>query len=99
MVHDLLVAAYAIAVGFTASGIAANLYLLAFGKAEGALKRTSHLLVMVVAGPNVILGKAAIAKRQRNCSTVLFWLLTLLTGYWSFVLGLFLLDLAVTMKW
>lgn len=95
MVHELLVVAFAMAVGFTASGIAANVYLLVFGKPEGALARTSHLLMMVVAGPNVILGKAASAKRERKWSTPVFWFVAAGTAYWSFVLGLFLLDLAI----
>ena len=97
MLKDLMIVLFAMAAGYTISGIASNLYQLVAGKPERALAHTSHLLVMVLAGPNVIFDKVASARKARNCSTALFWLVVAISSYWSFVLGLFALNVAVVL--
>jgi hypothetical protein len=53
---------------------------------------------MVVAGPNVLLHGAKKSLRAQSLSQPLFWLASAVAGYWSFVLGLFLLNLVVALK-
>lgn len=93
MVRDLIVVMFAMATGFTLSGIVANLYRLLWQNTKDP-----HPLVLVVAGPNVLLQGAAESFRTQNLSRPLFWLASAIAGYWSFVLGLFLLDLVVAFK-
>ena len=95
MVKDLIVVMFAMAAGFTLSGIVTSLYRLVMGQ-RGS--EEPHLLVMVVAGPNVLLQGATKSLRARNLSQPLFWLASAVAGYWSFVLGLFLLNLVVAFK-
>jgi len=95
MVKDLIVAFFAVAAGFTVSGIVANSYKLVTREHELS-KLMWNVPLMAVAGPNVIFGQAATSLRARNCSSLAFCLATAITGYWSFVLGLFLLDVLVT---
>jgi hypothetical protein len=95
MVKDLAVVMFAMAAGFTLSGIVANLYGLLMGQAAG---EDPHLLVMVVAGPNVLLQGATKSMRAQSLSQPLFWLASAVAGYWSFVLGLFILNLVVALK-
>lgn len=95
MVKDLAIVMFAMAAGFTLSGIVANLYRLL---TRQNANEEPHLLVMVVAGPNVLLQGATKSLRARNLSQPLFWLASAVAGYWSFVLGLFLLNLVVALK-
>ena len=95
MVRDLAVVMFAMAAGFTLSGIVANAYRLLTGRGSND---EPHLLVMVVAGPNVLLQGATKSLRARNLSRPLFWLVSAVAGYWSFVIGLFLLNLVVVFK-
>ena len=95
MLKDLVVVMFAMAAGFTLSGIAANLYRLVTGQNGN---QEPHLLVMVVAGPNVLLQGAAKSMRAQSLSRPLFWLTSAVAGYWSFVLGLFILNLVVALK-
>jgi hypothetical protein len=98
MVKDLMIALFAMTAGFTASGIVANSYRLAFAKTpEGTVGQTAHLMVMVVAGPNVLFENAANSMRAKSCSAVAFWLASAVAGYWSFVLGLFLLNIVIVL--
>lgn len=94
MLHDLYVAAFSIATGFTASGIIANVYVLLFPKAEGTLARTAHIGVMVFAGPSVLFGTTLKAMREHKSSPGAFWLAAAVSAYWSLVLGLIVLQIA-----
>lgn len=98
MAKDLLVVVFAMAAGFTLSGIAANLYRLCVSSRDKESRYNPHLLVMVLAGPSVMIERAAASLKAQTCSKSAFWLASALAGYWSFVLGLFLLNIAVTMK-
>ena len=95
MVKDFVVVMFAMAAGFTLSGIVESLYRLV---ARQPANEEPHLLVMVVAGPNVLLQGAAKSMRRQNLSQPMFWLAAAVAGYWSFVLGLFLLNLVVALK-
>ncbi len=95
MAKDLAVVMFAMAAGFTLSGIVANLYRLL---TRQDASEEPHLLLMVVAGPNVLLHGAAKSLRAQSVSRPLFWLASAVAGYWSFVLGLFLLNVVVALK-
>ena len=95
--HYVLVILFAIATGFTASGIVANLYRLLSRKPESRAAKTLYAVIMVVAGPNVLLGNASNTLRKKGCSQIAFWLAALVCGYWSFAIGLFVLSLSVAL--
>jgi hypothetical protein len=96
MYRDILVVMFATAAGFTASGIIANLYRLLATKPKSMQAQAAYVAVMVVAGPNVLLGNATNSFRTKGCSKFAFWLAAAIAAYWSFVLGLFLLDVVVS---
>jgi hypothetical protein len=98
MVRDLLVVLFAMAAGFTASGLVANTYRLLAKKPENPFEKTAYIAVMVVAGPNVLFENAATSVRAKSCSRVAFFLAAAVTAYWSFAIGLFILDLAISWK-
>ena len=98
MLHDLYVAIFAATAGFTASGILANLYRMAVKKrAETTVSRIAYLVVMVVAGPTVLFNNAAKSWREKSCSGVAFGLAAALAGYWSFAIGLLVLQVALAL--
>ena len=94
--HGLLIVLFAIAFGFTASGIVANIYRLLAKKPESLKARIVYAGVMVLAGPNVLFENAANSLKAKKCSRIAFWLAAALAGYWSFALGLFLLNIYIS---
>jgi hypothetical protein len=94
MIRDLATVFFSLAAGFTVSGIAAELYRLIMGKKN---EPKSHMAVMIVAGPNMLLQSAAGSLRARSCSAASFWLAAAVSAYWSFVLGLFVLNVALAL--
>jgi hypothetical protein len=97
MLHDLMVVLFVTTAGFTASGIIANAYRLVAKKAEKPLARLIYLAVMVFAGPNVLFENAARSWRGKGCSTTAFWLAAAISGYWSFALGLFVVQIGLAL--
>ena len=93
--HGVLIVLFAIAIGFTASGITANSYRLVAGKPESTGAKIAYAAVMIFAGPNVLFENAARSFRKKACSAIAFWLAAAVAGYWSFALGLFLLNLSI----
>ncbi len=98
MARDLLVVLFAMTSGFTASGLVANAYRLLAKKAESSFEKTAYIAVMVVAGPNVLFENAATSVRSKACSRIAFFLAAAVTAYWSFAIGLFILDVAISWK-
>jgi uncharacterized protein DUF6949 len=96
VLHNAMVALFAMTAGFTVSGIVANLYRLLVKQKEVGLARIGYLAVMVVAGPTVLFDNAARSWRKKSCSAVAFWLAAGVCGYWSLALGLFVLQAALT---
>lgn len=98
MIHDTVVLLFAITAGFTASGIVANVYrLFARGRETGGV-RTAYYVSMIVAGPSVLFENAAKALREKACSKLAFWLAAAVSGYWSLALGLFLIEIGLSLK-
>lgn len=98
MIHDTIVLLFAITAGFTASGIVANLYRLFAGDRETVITRAAYYVSMVIAGPSVLFENAAKALREKNCSRLAFWLAAVVCGYWSLALGLFLIEIALSLQ-
>ncbi len=84
---------FAVTAGFAASGIVANTYRLLVPKPSTGGERTIYYAVMVIAGPTVLFDNAARSWRKKDCSAVAFWLAAALSAYWSFIIGLFALNL------
>lgn len=96
--HDVLVAVFAMAAGFTASGITACLYRLLVKDSVSSLGRAVYVAVMIFAGPTVLFENAARAWRKKSCSGVAFWLAAALSGYWSLALGLLVIQLGLALR-
>ncbi len=86
---------FAMTAGLTLSGIIANIYRLIAGKPENGGQRIVYYAIMVFAGPSVLIDNAARSWRSKKCSAMAFWLATALTAYWSFIIGLFALNVAL----
>jgi hypothetical protein len=98
MFHDLYIALFAATAGFTLSGILANLYRMAVKKrAETTASRIAYLVVMVVAGPTVLFNNAAKSWREKSCSGVAFGLAAALAWYWSFAIGLLVVQVGLAL--
>lgn len=95
---DILLVVFATLAGFAASGILANLYRLIAQKPESAAGRVGYVAVMVVAGPNVLIGNAATSFKAKDCSSFAFWLAAAISGYWSFALGMFIIQIGLALK-
>ena len=95
MFKDILLVGFATLAGFTASGIIANLYRLLADKPETTGGRIGYIAVMVVAGPNVLFENAASSFRAKSCSSFAFWLATAISAYWSFALGLLMIQIGM----
>lgn len=91
--HGLLIILFAAAFGFTASGITANLYRLIASKPVSIQARILYAGVMILAGPSVLFENAAKSFRAKKCSGIAFGLAAGVAGYWSFALGLFVLNI------
>jgi len=96
MLHAILVILFAIVIGFTASGITANLYRLIANKPQTTQGKIIYAGIMVLAGPSVLFENAANSFRAKKCSGLAFWLAAAVAGYWSFALGLFVLNIYIS---
>lgn len=97
MLHSTVVLLFAITAGFTVSGMAANLYGLVCGNKKEKYGRTVYLGSMVLAGPSVLLERAAKARQEKSCSVTAFFLAAAISGYWSLAIGLFVLEVALAL--
>jgi hypothetical protein len=97
-VHDVLVALFAMAAGFTTSGIIGTLYRLLVKDAASSLSRAVYVAVMIFAGPTVLFENAAKAWHKKSCSGVAFWLAAALLGYWSLALGLLVIQVGMALR-
>jgi hypothetical protein len=91
VLHGLWVMLFSIASGFTASGIAANLYRVSGAQAETPGGRVLRSAVLVFAGPSVLFETAMNGFLKKTWRPVAFWLASALILYWSLALGLVVL--------
>lgn len=93
--RDLLILLFVIACGLTASGLVANVYRILARKPGSSPETVLYYVVMVVAGPSVLFENATRSFRAKNCSAVAYGFAVALASYWSFGLGLLILELAL----
>jgi hypothetical protein len=93
--HSLLLVFFAIAAGFTASGITANLYRTLGFRAQTPAGRVFRSVVLVIAGPSVIFESAVRGFKARTWKPLAFWCTLAGLMYWSLALGLFVLDVGM----
>ena len=97
MLHSLAITLFVMTCGFTASGITANVYRLIAKKPETLRGKTIYFTIMVVAGPSVLFDNAAKKLQAKACSSWAFLLAAGIAGYWSFIIGLFVLDFGLSL--
>ena len=93
--HPLLIAFFAVAAGFTASGIAAALYRIVAHSPESDREKLVRQVVLVVAGPTVFFNIATRMLMTKELSPLLFSLAVMVLSYWSFALGLLILNIVI----
>lgn len=99
MQHELFITLFSTTAGFTASGIAANIYrLVAKKKAESGSARIAYLIVMVIAGPTVLFENSAKAWRAKSCTGLAFGVAASIAAYWSLAIGLFIIQLGTAVR-
>jgi hypothetical protein len=89
---------FAVAAGFTASGIVASVYRLIAEPPESESARWIRNSVLVIAGPTVFFGVATRAYLKEELSAGLLLMAILALSYWSFAIGLFVLNVVVAFR-
>ena len=95
LLRELTVLLFAVTAGLTLSGIIANIYRIFARKPRGRGETILYYGVMVLAGASVLLENATRTYRKKNCSAHADGFSIALVGYWSFVMGLFVLSVAL----
>lgn len=90
--HSIWIVLFAVASGFTASGIVASLYRLSGAAAESQQGKLLRTAVLVIAGPTVIFEAAVSALLKKEWSPIVFWFVITGISYWSLGIGLLILD-------
>jgi uncharacterized protein with PQ loop repeat len=101
--HEVTVLFFAIACGLTISGIVANIYKLVVRAAKNlpetmlhwVIMVMLHWVIMVLAGPSVLFENASQSRRDKKCSVPSYCLAIALSLYWSFAIGLFMLNIYI----
>ncbi|HWM62319.1 MAG TPA: hypothetical protein VNN98_09200 [Rhizomicrobium sp.] len=91
----LLLLLFSLAGGLTLSGIVANLYRLVAKKPQGRAATWVYYGVMLLAGPSVLVGNATRSFRKKECTSAAYGFALGLAAYWSFMLGLGLVELGL----
>ena len=87
---------FAVAAGFTASGIVASLYRLSGLNPETQGGKIVRTAVLIVAGPSVIFGTAMNGLIKKEWKPLMFGVVVAGLGYWSLGIGLLVLDIAIS---
>jgi hypothetical protein len=95
IVRDTMVLLFAVTAGLTLSGIIANIYRILARKPQSRGETALYYGVMVLAGASVLLENATRTYRKKDCSAPAYGFAVAIVGYWSFVLGIGVLTLAL----
>ena len=93
--NQMWVVLFSIAIGFSVSGIVANLYRVLGFKAVSRPEHILRALVLVIAGPCVLVENALAGVLGKQWKLVHFWTATAGAAYWSLAIGLFVLEVAL----
>jgi hypothetical protein len=96
--HTLMIILFAVGAGMTAAGVISNAYRLLANEPSTRLGTVILYAVMVVAGPAVLAGNSTKSFKSRECSKLAYALALVLSLYWSFATGLFILSMVVAMR-
>ena len=94
--HAFWLVLFSITAGFTASGIVANLYRVCGFTTKTTAGRMFRAVILVLAGPNVLFESAMRGRLSKAWNPVSFWLVTAAVLYWSFALGLMVMEVAIS---
>ena len=95
LLRDILVLLFAVTAGLTLSGIIANIYRILARKPQSRGETALYYGVMVLAGASVLLENATRSYRKKDCSAPAYGFAVAIVGYWSFILGLVVMTVAV----
>lgn len=96
--HALMIILFAVGAGMTAAGLISSLYGLLADEPSTRLGTLLLYAVMVVAGPVVLAGNSTRSFRKRECSKLAYALALILSLYWSFATGLFILTMVAATR-
>jgi len=94
--REVITLLFSITAGLTLSGIIANIYRIVARKPESRGETVLYYGVMVLAGASVLLENATRSYRKKDCSAPAFGFAVAIVGYWSFILGLGVLTVALS---
>jgi len=95
-VQEVAVLLFAVTCGLTLSGITANIYRIFAGKPQNRGQTLLYYGVMVFAGASVLLENATRTYRKKDCSAPAYGFAIAIVGYWCFIMGLFVLTIALS---
>ena len=84
---------FAIAAGFTTSGVVASLYSCSGMRAETHSGKVVATAVLILAGPSVIFRMAVNGLREKEWKLLDGWLVVAGLASWSLAIGLLVLDI------
>jgi hypothetical protein len=95
ILRDTLVLLFAVAAGLTLSGIIANIYRILAPKPQSRGGTALYYGIMVLAGASVLLENATRSYRKKDCSAPAYGFAVAIVGYWSFILGMAVMLVAL----
>jgi len=96
--HNVIVLLFTIAAGMTASGIFSSLYRMIASEPQTWIGTCLHYVVMVIAGPVVLISNSTKSFREKRCSKPAYALAWALSAYWSFITGVLIVSVAVIIR-
>lgn len=87
---------FSVSAGLTLSGIIANIYRILARKPASRGETALYYGVMVLAGASVLLENATRSYRKKDCSAPAYGFAIALVGYWSFIMGVGILTIALS---
>ena len=96
--HAIMITLFAVCAGMTAAGLISSIYRLLANEPSTKLGTFILYAVMMVAGPVVLADNSTRSFRKKECSKTAYALALVLSLYWSFAIGLFILSLVVALR-
>ena len=96
--HSLMIVLFAVSAGMTAAGLISSLYRLAAREPSTRLGTALLYVVMAIAGPAILAGNSTRSFRKKECTKTAYAMALVLSLYWSFATGLFILSLMVALR-
>jgi len=91
--HGIWLILFAVAFGFTASGVVAALYRLSGMNTQTQSGKIVGTAVLFLAGPTIIFQMAMNGLREKAWKPLMCWIVVAGLTYWSLGIGLLILDI------